>query len=455
MTTRHPHTLLDLTAREQIAALGRGETTALALCEAAIARIESQDGAINAVVVRDFNRALTQARAADEALARGERRPLLGLPITVKESFNVAGLPTTWGFAHARDFRAQADAVAVARLKAAGAVLLGKTNVPVALGDWQSVNPIHGLTRNPRDPSRTPGGSSGGSAAALAAGFVALELGSDIGGSIRVPAHFCGVYGHKPTLGLLPAQGHDFPGYPPGAANELAVIGPLARSLDDLELALDVLAGPVGPQSLAMQLRLPPARPVAQARCLMIDSAPGVAMSHDVRASLDAVASDLTASGCSVQRSSSALPDLAAAQGLFHKMLMTYITRGTPGATSVPAHEWLLLLDQRARLQVQWQRFFEAFDAVLLPVIGCTAYPHIASMDWNTATVEIDGQPQPLGAQSFWSGVATVAGLPATVAPVGQGRDGLPIGVQVIGPLYEDRTPIALLRHLQAWRSRH
>lgn len=454
MTTRHPTALLERTAREQIAALADGETTAQALCEAAIARIGAMDGEINAVVVRDFDRARLQARAADEALARGERRPLLGLPMTVKESFNVAGLPTTWGFEHARGWQAQADAVAVARLKAAGAVLLGKTNVPVALGDWQSVNPLHGLTRNPRDLSRTPGGSSGGAAAALAAGFVALELGSDIGGSIRVPAHFCGVYGHKPTLGLLPAQGHDFPGYPPGAASELAVIGPLARGLDDLELVLDVLAGPVGPPSLAMQVRLPPARPVERARCLVIDSAPGVAVSHDVRASLAAVADDLAASGCSVQRTSSLLPDLAAAQGIFHKMLMTYITRGTPGAASMPAHEWLLLLDERARLQGQWQRFFEAFDAVLLPVIGCTAYPHIAAMDWNTATVEIDGQPQPLGAQSFWSGVATVAGLPATVAPVAQGREGLPIGVQVIGPLYEDRTPIALLRHLQAWRAR-
>ena len=455
MTQALQDTLLADTASAQAAALARGDTTALALCDAAIARIDAQDGAINAVVVRDFANARLQAQAADAALARGERRPLLGVPITVKESFNVAGLPTTWGFEHARGFIAQADAVAVERLKAAGAVLLGKTNVPVALGDWQSANPIYGRTNNPHDLSRTPGGSSGGAAAALAAGFVALELGSDIGGSIRVPAHFCGVYGHKPTHGLLPAAGHDFPGFPPGAPNELAVIGPLARCAQDLELALDLLAGPIGAQARAMQVRLPPARPVQQARCLLIDSGPGVTVASDVQARLHAVADDLQASGCTVERGTSELlPDLAASHAAYHRLLMTYLTRGTPGAASMPAHEWLQLLDQRARIQVQWRRFFESFDALLLPAFGCTAYPHIPAMDWSTAAVPIDGRPELLGAQSLWQSVATLPGLPSTVAPIGRGSDGLPIGMQVIGPMYEDRTPLALVRHLEAWRAR-
>src|SRR5450830_1901579 len=296
--------LLDLDACAQVAALARGDCSALALCEAAIARIEAQDGAINAVVVRDFERARSQARAADEALARGDRRPLLGLPMTVKESFNLAGLATTWGFEFARKHRAERDALAVTRLKAAGAVILGKTNVPVGLGDWQSVNPIYGRTRNPLDLKRTPGGSSGGGAAALAARFVALELGSDIGGSIRVPAHFCGVYGHKPSLGLLPARGHDFPGLGSGAPNELAVIGPLARSVDDLELALSVLAGPEAPQSKAYALQLPPARDMAQARCLLLDQHPGLPVSQDTQAALQDVANTLQAGGCTVLRSS-------------------------------------------------------------------------------------------------------------------------------------------------------
>ena len=222
-----PLDLASADATDLVAALACREVSALELCDAAIARIEQRDAAINAVVVRDFERARDQARAADAALAAGERRPLLGVPMTVKESFNVAGLPTTWGFERARDLRPTEDAVAVARLKAAGAVILGKTNVPVALGDWQSVNPLYGRSSHPLDAKRTPGGSSGGAAAALAAGMVALELGSDIGGSIRVPAHFCGVFGHKPSHDLLPARGHDFPGFPSGAPSPVAVIGPL------------------------------------------------------------------------------------------------------------------------------------------------------------------------------------------------------------------------------------
>lgn len=446
--------LLNLDARAQVAALARGDCSALALCEAAIARIEALDGPINAVVVRDFEHARAQARAADEALARGERRPLLGLPMTVKESFNLAGLPTTWGFEFARQHRADSDALAVTRLKAAGAVILGKTNVPVALGDWQSSNPIYGRTANPLDLSRTPGGSSGGGAAALAARFVALELGSDIGGSIRVPAHFCGVYGHKPSLGLLPARGHDFPGLGSGAPNELAVIGPLARSVDDLELALSVLAGPEVPQSRAYTLQLPPARDMAQARCLLLDQHPGLPVSQDTRAALQAVAETLQAGGCTVMRSSEHLPNLQTAHQIYAGLLNTFMTRGQPGATSISAHEWLTLLDRRAGLQLQWQALFEQIDVVLTPVLGCTAYPHIDPMDWATATVQIDGQPQPLGPQIFWPGIATVAGLPATSAPVGRDRDGLPIGLQVIGPMFEDLTPLALVRRLETLRAR-
>ncbi|HEY0818764.1 MAG TPA: amidase family protein, partial [Rhizobacter sp.] len=181
---------------------------ALELCDLHIARIEQRDTDINAVVVRDFDRAREAARAADAALARGERKPLLGVPMTVKESYDVAGLPTTWGFAEFADYRPDADALAVTRMKEAGAIILGKTNVPVALGDWQTVHPLYGRTNNPLDLKRSPGGSSGGSAAALASCMVPLELGSDIGGSIRVPAHFCGLYGHKPSFGLMPPRGH-------------------------------------------------------------------------------------------------------------------------------------------------------------------------------------------------------------------------------------------------------
>ena len=203
------------TAKETADALQARKISTVELTDHVIARIQALDQKLNAVVVRDFDRAREAAKAADAALGRGERRPLLGVPITIKESFNVAGLPTTWGIVAAKGFVPQEDAVTVARLKAAGAVILGKTNVPLMLADWQSFNDIYGTTNNPWDLGRTPGGSSGGSAAALAAGFGPLSLGSDIGGSLRVPPNFCGVYGHKPTYGIIPTRGHAPPGAPP------------------------------------------------------------------------------------------------------------------------------------------------------------------------------------------------------------------------------------------------
>src|SRR5215472_13728873 len=223
------------TAGDLVTALAKRDISARELLDAAISRIERLDGKINAVVVRDFDRARAAADAADAALARGERRPLLGLPMTVKEQFNIVGLPTTWGNPNFRDWRPEADALVVQRLKSAGAVILGKTNVPIRLGDWQSYNEVYGTTNNPWNLDRTPGGSSGGSAAALAAGFVPLEFGSDIGGSLRAPAHFCGVFSHKPSLDLVPQRGAGPPQTPVGPVRgDLAVIGPMARSAADL-----------------------------------------------------------------------------------------------------------------------------------------------------------------------------------------------------------------------------
>jgi len=260
------------------AALGKREISALELLEQVIKRVEAVDGRLNAVVVRDFERARQAAKAADLALGRGEAKPLLGIPMTVKESFNVAGLPTTWGIPRFKDFTAQEDALIVARVKAAGAVIFGKTNVPIVLGDWQSYNEIYGTTNNPWDVGRTPGGSSGGSAAALAAGFGPLSLGSDIGGSLRVPAHFCGIYAHKPTFGLVPARGHSPPGTRPLPRDiDLAVVGPMARSAADLSLVMDVIAGPDEERAgIGYRLALPAARHAVlqDFRVLVIDEHP-------------------------------------------------------------------------------------------------------------------------------------------------------------------------------------
>ena len=448
--------LANADASDLVRALAQREVGALELCNAAIERIEQRDAAINAVVVRDFERARVQARAADVALAAGERRPLLGLPMTVKESFNVAGLPTTWGFERARDLRPPEDAVAVARLKAAGAVILGKTNVPVALGDWQSVNPIYGRTSHPLDPSRTPGGSSGGAAAALAAGMVALELGSDIGGSIRVPAHFCGVFGHKPSHGLLPTRGHDFPGVPGAAPDTLSVIGPLARSARDLDLAIGVLAGPDVDLAAAYRLELPPPRRerVSDARVLVLTEHPSARTAGEVGAAVQAAADGLSRAGARVQDGRALLPDLASLQRAYQAALLTLMTRGMPGSTAsvISAHEWLGLLDKRARLQAQCREVFAHWDLILMPAFGTAAFQHVDEPVWGRRVLPIDGQDSPYGDQTAWAGLASFVGLPATVAPVATTRDGLPIGVQIVGPHLCDRTTIAAAGWLHTLR---
>jgi amidase len=429
------------------AALAAREVSAVELCEAAIEHIERLDGPINAVVVRDFDRARQAAKGADAALARGERRPLLGVPMTVKEAFNVAGLPTTWGMAAARDWIAPADATGVARLKAAGAVILGKTNVPPMLADWQSGNTIYGRTNHPLDATRTPGGSSGGGAAAVAAGMVPLEFGSDIGGSIRVPSAFCGVWGHKPSYNLVPQRGHAPPGFD-GADPPLNVVGPIARTPADLMLALGVLAGPGENEEVGYRLALPAARHerLSDFRVLIVDSHPLAALDSEIRAALHDFAGRLEGEGVHVARHSDALPDLAAAQATYWSLLMTTMSRGGPPQPGLAdgvmsAHAWMDALDAQVWIRRRWARLFETFDVVLAPVMGVVAFPHDQT-DFNSRIHVIDGVPTPYAAQIAWPAMATLANLPATAIPVGATRAGLPIGLQAIGPYLEDHTTL-------------
>ena len=462
------------TAAEMADALAAREVSAVELAEAAIARIERYDARINAVCVRDFSRALDAARAADAALARGERRALLGVPMTVKESYNVAGLPTTWGFPWQKDFIPPEDALAVARVKAAGAVVLGKTNVPIALGDWQSYNEIYGVTNNPFDLGRTPGGSSGGSSAALAAGYGALSLGSDIGGSLRMPAHYCGVYAHKPSYGLVPSRGHMPPPYPaiPSSA-DLAVVGPMARSADDLERLLEVIAGPDElDQGVAYRLALPSARHerLADYRVLVLDTHPLQPSAASVRVAIDVLAERLAKAGGKIARESALVPNLVSGAGLYMRLLFSFLAANWPpemyadmqkatadlaeGDLSVAAQQtrgavlshrdWLAADSQRAGVRAQWRALFGTFDAVICPAAPTPAFPHDHSLDMNARQISIDGKDYPYGDQFIWPGVATMPGLPATAAPIGLSPEGLPIGVQIIGPWLEDRTPLRL-----------
>ena len=459
-------------AGQLLSLLAARKVSAVELFEAAVRRIEAHDKAINAVVVRDFERARDAARAADAARARGDGGALLGLPMTVKEAYNMAGLATTWGFTTAKDFRPAEDALAVTRLKAAGAVILGKTNVPVFLSDWQSYNDLYGTTNNPWDMTRTPGGSSGGSAASLAAGYVALELGSDIGGSLRTPAHYCGVFAHKPSLGLVPARGHTPPNLPAlPIESDLAVIGPMARFAADLSLELDVIAGP-DPEAnaIAYRLALPPPRhaELKSYRVLVIDTHPSIPTAAEVTSALQGLASRLDALGGKTARASPLLPDLghaakvytqlltsrfgaflpieryastaAAAQALSanDESLAAWRTRGTV----ISHRDWVLADAARSRLRQQWRALFREWDVVLCPTMPTPAFPHDHTPEQKDRRIDIDGKTYPYLDQVVWPGVATLVGLPATAAPIGLSAAGLPIGVQIIGPYLEDRTTL-------------
>jgi amidase len=461
-------------AGELAESLQKREVSALELADQFIDRIEALDGELNAVPVRDFARAREAAREADAALARGERRPLLGVPVTIKESYNVAGLPTTWGIPAAKDFIPREDALAVRRLKAAGAIVLGKTNVPRGLDDWQSYNDIYGTTNNPWDRTRSPGGSSGGSSAAFAAGFGPLSLGSDIGGSLRVPAHFCGVCAHKPTFDLVAFRGHAPPGVPAWGGTYLAVIGPMARSVDDLVLALDIIAGPdEAADGRAYRLNLPPARgeKLSDFRVLVIAEHPLLPSSAAVAASLDRLSKHLAAAGADVKREAPLLPDLGASARLYVKLLNAFVSAGMPddkyqemrsAAEKIPAADQSLVAElmrgallsarelfrfdfARLGLQQQWRVLFQNFDVVVCPPAATPAFPHDHTEPQDDRKIAVDGKEFPYLHQLVWADPATTCGLPATVVPVGV-ADGLPVGVQIIGPEYEDRTPLAFAR---------
>lgn len=429
----------------------RKEVSAVELAKTAIARIEALDGRVNAVVVRDFERALADAAAADQLRAKGEDRPLLGVPMTVKESFDLAGHPTTWGMEAHRDHRAARDSAVVEKLKSAGAVVLGKTNVPPVLADWQSSNPIYGRTLNPYDPTRSPGGSSGGSAAALAMGFCALEVGSDIGGSVRVPATFCGVFGQKTTYGIVPSRGHALAGAT-GPQPELAVIGPLGHSAEDVRLALSVIAGadPLEPPGWRLELAPPRFAEPKQLRVLVLDEHPLAPVASEIRAAIGEMAETLARAGAKVMRASPLLPNLGELHRLYQRMLQTIMNYRQPTQERPPisAHDWMDLLAARKAIQMQFAALFEEVDAVIAPAFSTVAFPHTDEPDWRKRTLDVDGRAIPYGSQLAWAGLATFANLPSTAAPLGLGKgqdaEGLPFGVQVIGPLMGDNATLAI-----------
>lgn len=459
-------------ATEQLRLLKERQIGALELLDLHLARVDSVNPAINAVVTIDADGAREAARRADAA--NGERGPLHGLPMTVKECYGVAGMRTTCGFPFLADYCPADDAEAVSLLKQAGAVIYGKTNLPTGAGDYQSFNPLFGTTNNPWDLSKTVGGSSGGSAAAIAAGLSALELGSDIAGSIRVPAHFCGVYGHRPSFGIVPLGGHIPPLPGEIITVEMGVGGPLARSALDLELAMDVLVAPSASASKAWNVALPASRHDRLEDFRVAVWLDGYAIEDRCRDELAAYIDDLRRAGANV--TIGARPDFdpwESFETYFATLVSIFSALGpeeASAASKAAAHEHAAIGDryaaiiegsaqishrdyvartiQRVRLMDAWAQFFAEYDVLLCPVSTTNAFPHDHShaeaglLAPSLRTISMGGTDTPYADTFLWSSLAAVADLPATSMPTGRFVHGLPVGIQVIGPALEDRTPI-------------
>ena len=453
-------------ATRLISLLDAREIGARELLDHFLERVERHNPSINALIWQDVERARAEADASDRRRAAGETiGPLDGLPVTVKESFDLAGAPTTWGDPEHLDNVAGTDSAVVEKYRAAGAVVFGKTNVPFMLGDWQSFNAIYGTCSNPWDLTRTPGGSSGGAAAALAAGLTGLETGSDIGASIRNPAHYCGVFGHKPTWDIVSGRGQALPG--DYAATDIAVVGPLARSASDLKLAFDLLAGADGPEARGWRLDLPGPRRqrLRDYRVGVLLSDPQAEVEHAYQDAIAALARWLEREGATVEIG--AKPEFATGEAMeVYTMLLRAATskrmsdamiaqaredlrrlpedaipyrRRMLEAQTMLHRDWLRWNERRHELMVGWEGWFENFDLLLCPAASSPAFPHDQAGERHDRTITVNGKTQPVVDQLFWAGYPCGYYLPSTVAPIGL-AEGLPVGIQIVGRRYDDLT---------------
>lgn len=460
------------TALQAADAIKTGKTSSVELTQRIFARIDRYNPQLNAFAYQLREDALAQAKQADEAPSRRKTKSgptpgvFHGVPITVKESFAVEGHPCTWGIPELRNSKAPKNSAVVRRLLAEGAVLLGATNVPLQLADWQSYNAIYGQTNNPWDVKRSPGGSSGGSAAGLAAGLGYLSVGSDIGGSLRVPAHFCGVYSHKPTLDLVSMMGH-IPGGAPGLldfSTLLAVAGPLARSAADLLPALKVLGGPEGWDAKAWKWQMPEPRAanLKDFRVGYVIDDPIAPVTPEMKAVLEDVIEHLRRAGATLKPGwpQGVEPAELFASYQFH--LDAFFFSASPpqeqerlrrefgsefgkpnsGAGSSFAN-WQQQNFRRLAFRAQWQAYFDQVDVFLSPVAFTTAFPHDHSDPQEKRTIATSAGPRHYMDMLKWIAPATLTGCPATAAPVGRTTEGLPVGMQIMGPFWEDATPIA------------
>jgi amidase len=435
-------------------------------------RIDKNNSRINAVIAMDVAGARQRARAADQAVSRGDSwGPLHGLPVTIKDSFDLIGLPATWGVPELRDHRPATNALAVQRYIDGGAVAFGKTNVAAYLIGWATANEIYGTTSNPWDLARSPGGSSGGAAAALAAGMSALDIGVDFGGGVRNVAHYCGIYGHKPTYGVTNWVGHVMPGI--GNKPDLAVAGPLARSANDLEIALSLIAGPAPNDAVAWQLSLPTPRftKPSELRVAVMLEDPAFPVDQEVQERIQAVADFFGKCGAKVNARARPAIESGAAFRIFGGLLMSGLasrqndegfwkrlshlrTRfmGAEGGAEekIFTHaDWIELDAARNSLRRAWRAFFGEWDILLCPAAPTVAVPHDPKHEWHERKVMVKGRATSPADPTFWGAFTTVAYLPSTVAPAGMSESGLPVGVQIVGPEYGDLTCIEVAKLLE------
>lgn len=441
-------------ATAQLAALRSGELSSSELLENFLERITTYNGDLNAVVTIDEEGGRRAAAAADRSRAAGEPLgPLHGLPITIKDAIEVAGLRSTGGARELAEYVPDRDAPAVRRLRAAGAVIFGKTNVPTWSADIQTSNQLFGTTSNPWDAARTPGGSSGGSAVAVACGFTGFELGTDIGGSIRIPSHFCGTFGLKPTYGVIPQRGYLDRVGGSTVDTDINVFGPLARSADDLALALAVLAGPDGAQPPGLRPALPVDEPrrVPGRIGVWLDE-PSCPVETAVRQLLSAAVTRLSEDGWVVEDEHPLVSFPQQAQ-LAQRLIGAAVSVGSDadiGDASGGAHlARLLARAERKAFEAVWREWFGRFDALLCPVLGVPAFEHDTGRPLMERAVDVDGRNVPHVAMIGWLGLIGVMGLPSVVAPIGRTADGLPVGVQVVTGWYQDYRAIAIARRLE------
>lgn len=456
-------------ARRLLAMLNAREVSSTELTKGFYERIRKVNPKLNAVVTLCEERALKEAAEADRRLAaKSNLRPLEGLPITIKDSIASAGVRSTDGMKILEHNVPDRDAVTVARYRQAGAVMIGKTNLPEMAMDYDCENPVFGATNNPWHPGRVPGGSSGGEAAALAAGLCALGLGSDYGGSIRVPSHFSGTVGLKPSWGTIPASGHLFgpfdpfgaPGAPPVAS--MAAIGPMARYVDDLTLAYNILRGPdsSSPYTVPTNEARPETVEVKKIRCAIFTDGGGAPVRAEIRAAVDRAGKALQKSGVPVE---SAVPPIQRAAELWwgfatadggqalneamgdrvqhsRERLRRFLFQPQP---SKSAAEFFDLAIQRDMFRIELARFMERYPIIIGAPFCITAFEHGAN------EVDIDGKKYPLFEANWPALWVNCAGLPGAVVSGGHDRDGLPIGIQVVGRAFAEETVLAVAKALE------